>query len=197
MDALEILEREHRIVEEALAGLEAYAARIRGGEPVPPGDLGRFTEFFSEFADGCHHGKEEGILFTALEDAGMPAELGPLAQLLEEHEEGRRYVLRLSELAANEGTWTTWERKRLVEVIAAYTALLRQHILKEDRILFPMTRARLSGEQLERLREDLAAFEERETGEEEHERLHLIAEDLIHRYLGTARAHPVHPRPAG
>jgi hemerythrin-like domain-containing protein len=34
--------------------------------------------FLKEFADRCHHGKEEDFLFPALEKAGIKKEGGPI-----------------------------------------------------------------------------------------------------------------------
>lgn len=48
--------------------------------------------FLRIFADQCHHGKEENILFKALENSGVPNEGGPIGVMLAEHAEGRGYA---------------------------------------------------------------------------------------------------------
>jgi len=37
-----------------------------------PEHLEQMVEFIEIFADRCHHGKEEDLLFRALEEGGMP-----------------------------------------------------------------------------------------------------------------------------
>ena len=37
-----------------------------------------FVNFLKEFADKCHHGKEEGMLFPAMIAAGVPDHGGPI-----------------------------------------------------------------------------------------------------------------------
>ncbi len=49
------------------------------------------------FADQCHHGKEEDLLFPAMEAAGIPRESGPIGVMLEEHNIGRQYVRGMAE----------------------------------------------------------------------------------------------------
>ena len=49
-------------------------------------------EFIATFADHNHHGKEEDILFPAMEKAGFPRDGGPVGVMLMEHTQGREYV---------------------------------------------------------------------------------------------------------
>jgi hemerythrin-like domain-containing protein len=46
-------------------------------------------DFLVVFVDKCHHGKEEGLLFPALEAVGVSRNGGPIGVLLEEHRKGR------------------------------------------------------------------------------------------------------------
>ena len=45
--------------------------------------------FLKIFADKCHHGKEENILFDELAKSGVPIEGGPIGVMLQEHNQGR------------------------------------------------------------------------------------------------------------
>lgn len=56
------------------------------------GDHDRIVQFFQVFADKCHHGKEENLLFPELERSGSPKERGPIAVMLAEHEQGQSFV---------------------------------------------------------------------------------------------------------
>src|SRR3546814_12953879 len=55
-------------------------------------DVTQFMGFLREFADTCHHGKEEGLLFPAMIAAGLSADGGPISVMLSEHEQGRALV---------------------------------------------------------------------------------------------------------
>jgi len=138
MKATEILKSEHRLIERVLAVLERAVARMQAGETVRPGLFLDAADFIRQFADGSHHHKEEDVLFQVLIEAGMPMQGGPIAVMLAEHEQARAYTRALREAAER---WTQGEEQAKTQVANAargYAALLRQHIMKEDQVLFPM-----------------------------------------------------------
>src|SRR3990167_471143 len=83
---------EHRVIERVLDALETATRAVDRGIAVRPGFFVDAADFIAGFADGCHHRKEEGVLFGAMVAAGMPQDGGPIAVMLMEHEEGRRYT---------------------------------------------------------------------------------------------------------
>jgi hemerythrin-like domain-containing protein len=132
--ATQLLSDEHRVIERVLNVLEELT-RNRG--EVPLQTWKKALEFVRGFADQCHHLKEEKLLFPTLEEHGIPSEGGPVGMMLMEHEEGRSYVrsmLAAVEMleAKNEGG-----REALLDGARAYVRLLREHIQKEDDVLFP------------------------------------------------------------
>jgi hemerythrin-like domain-containing protein len=141
----EILMDEHRVIERVLGSLEAAAARMSLGAPVRAEFFLRAADFIAAFADGCHHRKEEGVLFPALEAAGIPRSGGPVGVMLAEHEEARAITRGLRAAAermqAGDTSAATEARWKALE----YAALLRQHIMKEDHILFPMADGAIQG----------------------------------------------------
>jgi hemerythrin-like domain-containing protein len=56
--------------------------------------------------------------------------------------------------------------------------LLRQHIAKEDRVLFPMADKALSGAEQSQLFEEFETIERERTGAGEHERYHHVLDEL-------------------
>jgi hemerythrin-like domain-containing protein len=105
---------------------------------VRPGFFVDAADFIAGFADGCHHRKEEGVLFGAMVAAGMPQDGGPIAVMLEEHEQGRRYTRGLRDGVKRWQEGDAEGRRILVSNAKGYVALLRDHIMKEDDVLFPM-----------------------------------------------------------
>ena len=90
MEATKILNDEHRVIERVLAVLEKAAGSLEADQGVQADFFLSAAEFIKGFADGCHHRKEEGVLFPAMEAAGVPRQGGPIGVMLAEHEEGRR-----------------------------------------------------------------------------------------------------------
>lgn len=138
MKATQILMDEHRVIERVIAALERGAQLLQAGKPVRPGFFIEAAEFIKGFADGCHHKKEEGVLFISMSEHGVPVQGGPIGVMLAEHEQGRIYTRGMREAAQRLETGDTSASSEVAQNALGYAALLRQHIYKEDHILFPM-----------------------------------------------------------
>jgi hemerythrin-like domain-containing protein len=183
--AIEVLMSEHRLIEEVLGSLETYAIDVRAGAPALGDVIGDYARFLGGFADACHHGKEEDILFRRMIERGFPREAGPLAVMYHEHEAGRSHVRALSEIAASPGPA---DSRLLLDHAEAYVPLLRQHILKEDRILYPMALEFLTAPELDAMNGEFETFEARMHADGSYDRLRALAETLTRRFRpDTAR----------
>jgi hemerythrin-like domain-containing protein len=138
MQLTQILSSEHRVIETVIAALDVAADRIDAGEAVRPGFFADAVRFIADFADGFHHGKEEGALFAALTRYGMPANGGPVGVMLHEHGRARELTGGLRDAATRWAGGDPDAAAVVVDYARAYNALLTQHIFKEDNILFPM-----------------------------------------------------------
>ena len=96
----EELKQEHQGILLMLRILDRVAAKIESGEKTDVDHLEQIVEFLRVFADRCHHGKEEDLLFPAMEKAGIPRERGPIGVMLMEHEEGRGYIREMADALA-------------------------------------------------------------------------------------------------
>jgi hemerythrin-like domain-containing protein len=190
MDPIETLMNEHRLIERGIDALVAFVDEVRRKESDDRETLGQFVAFIREFADGCHHGKEENILFARMVEAGFPSHGGPIAVMLMEHVEGRGYVQALGELQRQPTPWDASDRQRLADAAYGYGNLLRQHIHKEDAILYPMAEQRLPPEMMQRVADECERFEAHQASSGEHDRLHGLVEQLIARYAPLARSEP-------
>lgn len=82
MKPTEQLKEEHKAIKLMLKVLEAMCRRLENKENIPKEHFEKVLEFIKVFADKCHHGKEEDLLFPAMEKAGIPREGGPLNVML-------------------------------------------------------------------------------------------------------------------
>src|SRR5512142_354551 len=126
MEATEILMSEHRVIERVIAALETAAQRLQEDTPMRPGFFVDAADFIKGFADGCHHKKEEGVLFPALAEYGLPAEAGPVAVMLREHDQGRYFTRAMREAAVRLASEPA-ARDDVIRNALGYAALLRQH----------------------------------------------------------------------
>ncbi|MHB0885887.1 MAG: hemerythrin domain-containing protein [Bacillota bacterium] len=177
MTATETLKHEHRVIELVLGAIDREARKADQGEPVDPSFFAQAIEFIRTFADRCHHGKEEGILFKAMAEKGVPVQGGPIGVMLGDHEEGRRFVRAAREALDHN------DLRAVAENLMKYTALLRQHIMKEDNVLYPMAEQVMSPDEMDDLVKRFETVEREEMGEGTHERYHQLAHTL-------AGAHP-------
>lgn len=163
MQPTDLLSQDHRIIERVLNSLETAAGRLHAGVAVRPGYFTEVADFIKGFADGCHHRKEEEHLFPAMEEAGFPRFGGPIGVMLADHDDGRRYTAGLRAAAECLAAGDRTAVNDVVENARGYVTLLRQHIMKEDNVLFAMAKRALPPEVQDGL---LQAFErvEREDG---------------------------------
>jgi hemerythrin-like domain-containing protein len=180
VEPTEVLMNEHRMIEKALDALVAWVAKLgAGNESDDKAELARFVSFIRGFADAYHHGKEEDILFVAMVDHGFPREAGPIAVMLHEHDLGRTLVGVLDGLAQQPAPWSDDDRTKLGATAREFASLLRQHIQKEDQVLYPMARARLPAPVQEEMARRFQAFEEQQASKGEPERLRALADALV------------------
>jgi hemerythrin-like domain-containing protein len=177
--AIQVLMDEHRLIEKVLASLEAYAGEIRGGRRLERSESAGFGEFFRSFADACHHGKEEDLLFRRMIDFGFPSDSGPIAVMLYEHTVGRGHVGALREIGAASGPLTDAEQASFVDHADGYVPMLLSHIQKEDGILYPMALRVLPADELIRLAEQYDEFQTKAVGAAAYEEMQRLAEGLI------------------
>jgi hemerythrin-like domain-containing protein len=175
MKATDILMDEHRVIEQVLNCLEKLADRCEAGEKLDRTSALEALAFFRNFADRCHHGKEEGHLFPLLEARGFGRQGGPTGVMLHEHEEGRGLVAAMARAVERDTP------REFVRHARAYVGLLREHIRKEDQCLFPMAAGILSGTDAESLAQRFEHVENAEMGEGTHEHYLQLANDLADR----------------
>ena len=173
------LKHEHDAILFSLNILEEICRRIESGRDVPAGDLSGITGFLKLFADKCHHGKEEGFLFPALEEAGIPRQNGPIGVMLSEHDKGRNFIKGMEGAIKENGV----DKTGFTEAARGYISLLRDHIEKENKVLFPMGDSKLTAAKQEELIHSFGEFEEKVIGAGKHEELHAMLNDYKKRYM--------------
>jgi len=178
MKATEILMGEHRVIERVISALEKGAERLQAGLKIRAGFFIDAAEFIKGFADGCHHQKEEGVLFKTMEAHGIPKQDGPIGVMLFEHEQGRKFTSGLRDAALKLENGDESAVSAIISNAQEYATLLRQHIHKEDNILFPIAERVIPELEKEKVLEDFKHIEHEETGAGVHEKYLALAEKL-------------------
>lgn len=140
-------------------------------------ELNSFIGFLKEFADRCHHGKEEGILFPAMIAAGVPDRGGPIGVMMAEHIQGRGTIHEMEESLEEPMDFSRFEKFG-----RSYISLLRAHIQKENSVLFPMADRVIAALELDQMHAAFEEHEEKVIGHGRHEELHAMLAAMAKKY---------------
>ncbi len=182
MKPVEILSNEHRVIEIVLDCLDRMVEKVQAGGALDLNDARAAVDFIRNFADRCHHGKEEERLFPAMVRKGVPSENGPIGVMLFEHERGREFV------AGMAGALEALERgdkagtAQFTFNAEQYVQLLHAHIHKEDMILFPLANRVMTEADQTGLLKEFDVVEKEHMGAGTHEKYLELAESLAAKY---------------
>jgi hemerythrin-like domain-containing protein len=129
---------EHRLILRMIALLEQNAPRTAAGQYTNWQFYLDGIDFIRQYADRFHHAKEEDVLFEALVANGMPKEHSPVAAMLMEHDQGRSFVKNLEEAVREAQAGRSDRYQAIADNALGYAALLKDHIAKEDGVLYPL-----------------------------------------------------------
>lgn len=135
---IEILKNEHKNILRAVEALLDRCAKDEKTGLISVDFYQAAIDFIRNYADKFHHAKEEDILFAELNKAAVNLHCNPTEQMLYEHDLGRQSV---KELEAG------LDENNLAKALAGargYGNLLKDHIFKEDNILYPLADEALS-----------------------------------------------------
>ncbi|HCV36266.1 MAG TPA: hypothetical protein DF783_05000 [Acidimicrobiaceae bacterium] len=140
-----LLREEHQLIVAVAGALDRVLSVDTAGGPPGIGTVDACTKFFRNYADACHHAKEENLLFPALEACGMERDTGPIAVMLHEHEQGRALVEAMGQLVERASTGDREADSDLRAAASSFVNLITSHIAKEDGILFEMADQLIQG----------------------------------------------------
>jgi hemerythrin-like domain-containing protein len=175
--AIDTLRHEHEAITLGLKILARMDQRITAEQITDILDLSTLTHFLKAFADTCHHGKEEGILFPAMQAEDPAQTRAPIERMLDEHAQGRRHLADMQAALHPEVNLPEFHT-----AARAYTSLLLAHIDKENTVLFPMAERLFSGEQQTQMAQAFDAYEDKVMGPGQHEALHNALKTLRAKY---------------
>ncbi|HBA88603.1 MAG TPA: cation-binding protein [Geobacter sp.] len=170
-DITQRLKDEHQLILRMLALLEKNAKLTEEGSFHDYRFYLDGVDFIRNYADRFHHAKEEDVLFEALVENGMPRANSPVAAMLMEHDLGREFVRAMEAAATRALAGEAGQDEVIVANARGYLELLRDHIGKEDDILYPLAERVIPEAMRERIVAGYRKAEEKAAeGLEEHYR---------------------------
>lgn len=182
MQPTDILTNEHRLIDQVLNCLEKILEQCTIEGRLDAKSARQAIEFFRNFADRCHHGKEEAHLFPVMQANGFSGGCSPVMVMLREHELGRLYIQGMEAVIQPALTGDAEAMKWFVQHGKSYLTLLREHIRKEDICLFPAANHRLTEKDQEQLMATFERVETEEFGPDAHRTYLKIADELADRF---------------
>jgi hemerythrin-like domain-containing protein len=164
MKTTDALTQEHKLILRALDVLDEMAAAAEAGLNVSPDDMDVLANFFLGFVDQLHEAKEESIFFPALKAAAAGREHRAVEHMVFEHKRDRSQIGNLRE-ALRSGNVA-----QFVKTAGQVGSAFRNHIYKEDHILYEAATQMIDTVCDEDLMRRMARFDEEHNGEQ-HNRL--------------------------
>lgn len=174
-----ILEGEHAIAILVINAAETQASLTNSASGALDAEkVAQMTGFFENYLDRCHHAKEEQCLFPQARLRNVPASPDFIKQLEWEHEVGRKLIggIRNSLPAAETGNPEA--TARIGRLLAAYAALMKSHIARENKDLFPQIKAALTPDDSAEIVSQFEMIEKEILGPAAHEDYERLASQL-------------------
>jgi len=171
------LRRDHDLIEKVIKAMESTIQLLNDGKQIPESILLPVIDFSKNFTDVCHHSKEENSLFPALEQAGMPRNMGPIAMMLIDHGRSREIGKEMENSAKD--YISSGNSIKLISDMQQYVEHITEHLWKENNRLFMMAEARLQyvAKKVDKELNDIEELKLKETGKT-REHYEQLAETL-------------------
>lgn len=128
---------EHRLISRVAATLGRMREKLERERTVDPSTVDAAVDFIRTYADRCHHGKEEDILFAACEGKALKPELArTMQQLVDEHVQGRAVVARLVAANSRYRAGEPGAVDEIADLLGTLATFYARHIETEDERFF-------------------------------------------------------------
>ncbi|MCE5311762.1 MAG: hemerythrin domain-containing protein [Nitrospiraceae bacterium] len=128
---------EHRLIERMIVVMSNELERIRASYSANPFFIHTIVDFMMTYADQCHHGKEENILFRELKKKNLSQEhINTMDELVKEHISARQYAGKLDEANKRYLKGDIQALPAVMDCLSFFVVFYPKHIEKEDRHFF-------------------------------------------------------------
>jgi len=136
MMPIALLMIEHRQIERMMPVLREEAIKARAGG-VDAGRIDALVDFVRTYADRCHHGKEEDILFVAMQEKPLPSAIrSTMERLIEDHKTSRENVRSVVEANRRYRLGEAGALATMASALEKLANLYPDHIAVEDKAFF-------------------------------------------------------------
>jgi hemerythrin-like domain-containing protein len=151
---------EHRLIERMVKLMETALREMDEKKTLNIGFLDEAIDFIRTYADRCHHGKEEDILFRDLGRKPLSSEhKRGMEELVQEHTWARKTVGRLVSAKDRFNRGEEGERKEVQKCLKELVEFYPAHIEKEDKQFFKPCMAYFTPEERDEMLQEFWTFD--------------------------------------
>lgn len=187
MQPVGLLMIEHRLIERMVRLMREEIDRIGKYGRVDPDFVDDAVDFMRTYADRCHHGKEESILFRELAPKPLSGEMrSTMDELVHEHAFARKTVF---DIEAAKERYIIGEKNAPADLIASLNIIAEfypRHIAREDRHFFVPAMGYFTQEERDAMLKEFEDFDTRVI----HETYGAMIKRLEGRFASPAPASP-------
>jgi len=171
---------EHRIIEQMAALIKIEINKIEKEKSVDPHFINATVGFLRTYADRCHHGKEEDILFEALKKKKISKQhFETLQQLLEEHTIARETV---KALINAKDSYVNGNKSALSDIkdnLSKLAELYPTHIELEDKHFFIEVMQYFNEKEQNKMVKDFWEFDRKMIHSEYKDKVVKLKEEIV------------------
>jgi hemerythrin-like domain-containing protein len=151
---------EHRLIERMIRALKQEMHAMEEQDELNLEVIDNTVDFFRTYADQCHHGKEEDILFRDLAEKGLSPEYKKIMdELIQEHRFGRQTVGKLVSAKERYAQGDRGTQNEIIGLLKELAEFYPAHIEKEDKHFFMPCMAYFSKEERDAMLQEFGEFD--------------------------------------
>ena len=190
MSAMDILKKEHKLIQRYLDNMSVAQDLLGVRETVPPSVIDNSIRFAKEFMNKTHHFKEEYVLFLKLAEK-KGGDIDPqIVSLRDQHERSRSLVSKIKETLSGYKKGDEIAFSTLAENMGYYVTLENQHLYRENHVFYPMAEKLFSAEEMSSFDSEFEKIDEKQgkgTYEKGVELINAIEADMKEKFGAVYR----------
>jgi hemerythrin-like domain-containing protein len=186
MKPTENLNSEHKDILELLGIMSRISKNIISNEVFYTSDIEEIIDFLKHFIEKSHHKKEE-IFYPILSGVDNLKDKEELSVMLYEHVLSRNYLKDINSCVINCKIGNSFSQDLLAESMMKYVVLIKNHINKEEKIIFPMADKILNETQQREVFSQFEKIEHKIVEHDFHGHYHRLLDKLKSKYPDKER----------
>ena len=157
---IDALMQEHRLIDRVISQMRKEVARMEEKNDVNSKFVDAVVDFIKVYADRCHHGKEEGVLFRRLSSKQMsPEHATMMRDLINEHVYARKTTGSLAKANESFVNGNRDSQKDIGKLMKDLIEFYPMHIEKEDKKFFGPSMQYFSVQEQEAMLNEFGEFD--------------------------------------